>query len=242
MAPRVSRAVLARPQHALARLRSPTSTSTRSGSSVDGSGTVNVTGPARAVDRVQGLPLDESDPDAMKQAARELFERSGLEVKRVTRHDAARPPLPVRLGGLQGREPHLLHPRLPRPAGGAAARGRAAACSTAAGSGRSRPCPAGERRPRGPDGRALPPAEQGLRPPARRRRGRARQHPGLAAGDGAGPRRRASRVRRRDGRAEHPLLDGDAVRGRGGPGGRSSSRSALWAVVRQGRKDLARPA
>jgi hypothetical protein len=32
----------------------------------------------------KSLPLDESDPEAMKAAARELFERSGLEVKRVT--------------------------------------------------------------------------------------------------------------------------------------------------------------
>jgi hypothetical protein len=51
---------------------------------VDGSGTVNITGrPARWA-AFKGLPLDESDPEAMKKAARELFERSGLSVKRIT--------------------------------------------------------------------------------------------------------------------------------------------------------------
>jgi hypothetical protein len=52
---------------------------------VDGSGTVNVTGRPAFWTAFKSLPLDpQGDPDAMKQAARELFERSGLQVKRVT--------------------------------------------------------------------------------------------------------------------------------------------------------------
>src|SRR5512134_3444947 len=51
---------------------------------VDGSGTVNVTGRPTLWTAFKSLPLDEGDPDAMKKAARELFERSGLEVKQVT--------------------------------------------------------------------------------------------------------------------------------------------------------------
>src|SRR5512134_1354487 len=51
---------------------------------VNGSGTVNVTGRPGLWTAFKGLPLDERDPDAMRRAARELFERSGLAVKRVT--------------------------------------------------------------------------------------------------------------------------------------------------------------
>jgi hypothetical protein len=51
---------------------------------VDGSGAVNVTGRPALWTAFKSLPLDESDPDAMKKAARALFERSGLSVKRVT--------------------------------------------------------------------------------------------------------------------------------------------------------------
>jgi hypothetical protein len=51
---------------------------------VNGSGSVNVTGRPALWTAFKGLPLDEGDPDAMKRAARELFERSGLDVKRVT--------------------------------------------------------------------------------------------------------------------------------------------------------------
>jgi hypothetical protein len=51
---------------------------------VDGSGTVNVTGRPALWTAFKSLPLDENDPEAMKKAARELFERSGLEVKRIT--------------------------------------------------------------------------------------------------------------------------------------------------------------
>ena len=51
---------------------------------VDGSGAVNVTGRPALWTAFKSLPLDESDPDAMKKAARGLFERSGLSVKRVT--------------------------------------------------------------------------------------------------------------------------------------------------------------
>jgi hypothetical protein len=51
---------------------------------VDGSGTVNVTGRPGLWTAFKSLPLDESDPDAMKKAARELFERSGLQVRRIT--------------------------------------------------------------------------------------------------------------------------------------------------------------
>jgi hypothetical protein len=51
---------------------------------VDGSGAVNVTGRPALWTAFKSLPLDEGDPDAMKKAARTLFERSGLRVKRVT--------------------------------------------------------------------------------------------------------------------------------------------------------------
>ncbi|HXK08887.1 MAG TPA: hypothetical protein VMT70_04505 [Vicinamibacteria bacterium] len=51
---------------------------------VDGSGAVNVTGRPGLWTAFKSLPLDEKDPDAMKKAARELFEQSGLAVKRVT--------------------------------------------------------------------------------------------------------------------------------------------------------------
>jgi hypothetical protein len=51
---------------------------------VDGSGTVNVTGRPALWTAFKNLPLDEGDPDSMKKAARELFERSGLQVKRIT--------------------------------------------------------------------------------------------------------------------------------------------------------------
>jgi hypothetical protein len=52
---------------------------------VDGSGTVNVTGRPALWTAFKSLPLDaEGDPDATKRAARELFERSGLQVNRVT--------------------------------------------------------------------------------------------------------------------------------------------------------------
>ena len=51
---------------------------------VDGSGVVNVTGRPGLWTAFKSLPLDESDPDAMKAAARKLFADSGLEVRRVT--------------------------------------------------------------------------------------------------------------------------------------------------------------
>jgi len=51
---------------------------------VDGSGVVNVTGRPALWTAFKSLPLDESDPEAMKKAARKLFEESGLEVRRVT--------------------------------------------------------------------------------------------------------------------------------------------------------------
>jgi hypothetical protein len=52
---------------------------------VDGSGTVNVTGRPALWTAFKSLPLDpQGDPESLKQAARELFERSGLEVRRVT--------------------------------------------------------------------------------------------------------------------------------------------------------------
>jgi hypothetical protein len=52
---------------------------------VDGSGTVNVTGRPALWTAFKSLPLDpQGEPEALKRAARELFERSGLAVKRVT--------------------------------------------------------------------------------------------------------------------------------------------------------------
>jgi hypothetical protein len=51
---------------------------------VDGSGTVNVTGRPGLWTAFKGLALDENDPDGMRKAVRALFEGSGLEVRRVT--------------------------------------------------------------------------------------------------------------------------------------------------------------
>ena len=52
---------------------------------VDGSGTINVTGRPALWTAFKSLPLDpQAEPDELKRAARELFERSGLQVKRVT--------------------------------------------------------------------------------------------------------------------------------------------------------------
>jgi hypothetical protein len=51
---------------------------------VDGSGVVHVTGRPALWTAFKSLPLDESDPDAMKKAVRQLFEESGLDVRRVT--------------------------------------------------------------------------------------------------------------------------------------------------------------
>jgi hypothetical protein len=51
---------------------------------VDGSGQVNVTGRPGLWTAFKGVPLDENDPAAMKKAVRELFERSGLTVRKVT--------------------------------------------------------------------------------------------------------------------------------------------------------------
>ena len=51
---------------------------------VDGSGEVNVTGRPALWTAFKGLPLDEQgDPEAMQRAVRELFERSGLSVSRI---------------------------------------------------------------------------------------------------------------------------------------------------------------
>ncbi len=185
---------------------------------VNGSGTVNVTGRPALWTALKGLPLDEAEPRRDEEGGPGAVREVGAAGPQGHRDEAGRAGVPVRLGGLQGREPHLLHARLPGPAGGAAARGRAAPARRQLAAAHRGP-PRRRARPRGAHGRPLPPAEQGLRPPARRRRGRARQHPRLAAGDGAGPRRRTARVRGGDGRAEHPLLDGHALRGRGGPRG-----------------------
>jgi hypothetical protein len=51
---------------------------------VDGSGVVHVTGRPALWTAFKSLPLDESDPEAMKRAVRKLFEESGLDVRRVT--------------------------------------------------------------------------------------------------------------------------------------------------------------
>ncbi len=52
---------------------------------VDGSGTVNVTGRPGLWSAFKGLPAsDQTDPAALRDAARALFERSGLQVRRVT--------------------------------------------------------------------------------------------------------------------------------------------------------------
>ena len=51
---------------------------------VDGSGTVNVTGRPGLWTAFKSLRLDENDSEGMKTAVRSLFEGSGLEVRRVT--------------------------------------------------------------------------------------------------------------------------------------------------------------
>lgn len=52
---------------------------------VDGSGSINVTGRPELWSAFKGLAVDDStDADTLKQQARELFERSGLKVRRVT--------------------------------------------------------------------------------------------------------------------------------------------------------------
>ncbi len=51
---------------------------------VDGSGTVNVTGRPALWAAFKGFRGPEADADALRQGARELFERSGLRVRRVT--------------------------------------------------------------------------------------------------------------------------------------------------------------
>jgi hypothetical protein len=52
---------------------------------VDGSGSVNVTGRPELWTAFKAVPLDESaGEDALRQKAREVFERSGLSVRRVT--------------------------------------------------------------------------------------------------------------------------------------------------------------
>src|SRR5918996_5004466 len=59
---------------------------------VDGSGTVRVTGQPRLWAAFKGVKRPEADAAALRQAARELFERSGLRVRRValTRRDGQR--------------------------------------------------------------------------------------------------------------------------------------------------------
>jgi hypothetical protein len=51
---------------------------------VDGSGTVFVTGQPGLWAAFKGLPRPDADASALRQAARELFERSGLRVRKVT--------------------------------------------------------------------------------------------------------------------------------------------------------------
>src|SRR5574340_471273 len=51
---------------------------------VDGSGTIETTGRPALWTAFKGLPLDENDAEGMKRAARALFERSGLTVRRAT--------------------------------------------------------------------------------------------------------------------------------------------------------------
>jgi hypothetical protein len=51
---------------------------------VDGSGTIDVTGRPALWTAFKSLPLDAGDEQATKRAVRELFERSGLRVRRVT--------------------------------------------------------------------------------------------------------------------------------------------------------------
>jgi hypothetical protein len=52
---------------------------------VDGSGSINVTGQPGLWKAFKGLPVDDStDADTLRQEARALFERSGLSVRRIT--------------------------------------------------------------------------------------------------------------------------------------------------------------
>src|SRR6185295_2078223 len=60
---------------------------------VDGSGTVNVTGRPELWSAFKGVPFTAAtDEDTLRAQARALFERSGLQVKRVTvTHRGGRP-------------------------------------------------------------------------------------------------------------------------------------------------------
>ncbi|HVR71464.1 MAG TPA: hypothetical protein VMT87_11530 [Vicinamibacteria bacterium] len=51
---------------------------------VDGSGTVFVTGRPEHWATFKGLPRPDADPGALRETARDLFERSGLRVRKVT--------------------------------------------------------------------------------------------------------------------------------------------------------------
>jgi len=51
---------------------------------VDGSGSITVTGRPALWTAFKGVPLDENDAEGMKKAVRALFESSGLDVRRVT--------------------------------------------------------------------------------------------------------------------------------------------------------------
>ena len=185
-APRPRPCLLAASRSAAA---SPTSTSTSSGSgwtapAPSTSPAAPSSGrPSRACGRA-----DDPEGTATREAARALFERSGPA--RPARHaDAAATGGPTSSSSADftdvnrlSRHAGLSRPRASRlrPEGE-----RLAPRGTLVAARRGRPA----HRPttRRPHGRALPPAEQGVRAQERRRRRRAREHRGLAPGRGARP-------------------------------------------------------
>ena len=97
---------------------------------VDGSGTRQRHRPARAVGAPsRAWPRRGPEGTPTREAARALFERSGLRVRRVTLTRRGGRPLPVRLRRLRRREPPARHAGLPRPRDLSAAAARASGCA-----------------------------------------------------------------------------------------------------------------
>ena len=132
---------------------------------VDGSGTVNVTGRPALWTAFKELarsarPRGGHAPGGARRCSR--GRACACAASRVTRRGGQA--LPLRVRGLPRREPLSRHAGLPGPAGRSAA-ARASGCGS---TGSWQRAPRGRlrrrrARPRGPHGRPLPPAEQGLR-------------------------------------------------------------------------------
>ena len=203
---------------------------------VDGSGTVNVTGRPALWTAFKSLPLDERDPEGMMKAARELFESSGLRCAAWTScAGAAR--LPLRDGRLCRRQPAVVHAGLPGPARRAAPRGGRLQLDGSW----QRPLEALEVPGLDREGLLAVRFHLPSKVYAHRNAFEGIERGNILAwrGEVTRPSRRAPGARRRDGRAQHPLLDGDAVR-LAVVAAVAAARLGLWAVARRGRRDLAR--